>query len=654
MLITSSGGGVAIVDRQSRQAVFWAEVGNAHSAEALPGGKIAVAGSVHARGNCVALFDTSRPGEKLASLELVSAHGLVWDSERERLWALGLTELVRIRLVPSTASVTGLEIESRFRLPGTAEPGGHDLQAWPVTDELLVTTEARVWFFHRATERFRPHPHAHGHAHVKSASPDPVSGRTAWVQATDEQWWSDTVRFENPEAIWRLEGRRLYKARFVRRPASSPESATLLSRVLPSLEARREVQSWPAAPPPLSEGPWPGGVPSPPATIAARPAPAGRYQLRVLAASDPPASAITVFGDAEPEHDLCLRFELAGLRPRTPYSYVIEDANAAASRSPMGTFVTRPALEADQSTKLTFLSCARENQGTATAWRKIAALSPDAVVLLGDTPYIDSTALATQRARYRAFARAPAFAELARRQPVFGIWDDHDFGANDSDGRLVGKANSRATFLNYRPNPSAGHGDQGLYTSFRSGPIEVFLLDTRWFAATEPSFVDDSKPTLLGKAQWDWLRTSLRASPAPFKVLASGMIWNEATRPLKTDHWGHYLHERDALFRFLGEAKISGVVLVSGDIHRSRHLRLDTVSTVGYPLDEFITSPLHDEIIATANAPHPGLQWDSGAPHSFLTLEATTEILVATFHSAGQEILRSVTNNQSTLSVQPK
>src|SRR5439155_21488655 len=131
---------------------------------------------------------------------------------------------------------------------------------------------------------------------------------------------------------------------------------------------------------------------------------------------------------------------------------------------------------------------------------------------------------------------------------------------------------SRRAFLEYHVNPSAGEGEQGIYTRFRLGAADVFLLDTRWFSGTEKSFADPEKTTLLGAKQWEWLQRGLQDSSAPFKLLVCGMIWNEAVRPGKPDYWMKYPWERAALFHFLAEKKIAGVVLVGGDIHRSRAL----------------------------------------------------------------------------------
>jgi hypothetical protein len=314
-------------------------------------------------------------------------------------------------------------------------------------------------------------------------------------------------------------------------------------------------------------------------------------------------------------------------------------------------------------TRLAFGSCADEDKGTGRVWRLLNALSPDAVVLLGDTPYIDTTDPEVQARRYREFAAFPPFAELARSTSVFGTWDDHDFGADGSDGRLQGKEHARAAFVAARSSlpdalpsdparvpsvtidggkeysdpqrvvPTFGADGAGVYSSFRRGHVEVFLLDTRWFARTGPSEFDPAQPTLLGAEQWAWLRAGLRASTASFKVLACGMIWNGAVRPGKDDHWGAYPAEFDGLCRFLGAEAIEGVVLVGGDIHRSRVVVHATAERVGYDVTELISSPMHGRVIENANAPHPGLRFDSGEGHVVCIVAADDQELRAIFRT---------------------
>ena len=102
------------------------------------------------------------------------------------------------------------------------------------------------------------------------------------------------------------------------------------------------------------------------------------------------------------------------------------------------------------------------------------------------------------------------------------------------------------------------------------------------------------------------------------------MIFNGSVRPGKKDHWGTYLAERGALLEFIGENAIDGVVIVTGDIHRTRHLRYPPEEGARYPIDEWITSPLANSVITTANKPHPALVFDAGVEHVFLLLEADT------------------------------
>ena len=307
--------------------------------------------------------------------------------------------------------------------------------------------------------------------------------------------------------------------------------------------------------------------------------------------------------------------EILDLEPATRYLYTVDGASNDA-----WWFETRPVP--DETCRIVFGSCADEKPGSSKVWRRIEADAPSALVLLGDTPYIDTTDLARQRSRYREFGRVPAFAELVGHTPLYSTWDDHDFGRNDTDGNLKGKENSRQAVMEHRPNPGFGEAGEGIFTSFRQGPVEVFLLDARWFARTEG---EGNDPTLLGRRQWAWLERSLAASTAPFRILACGMVFNGSVRPFKTDCWGAYPREYERLVDLIGRVGDEGVVLVSGDVHWSRVMRHDTGARLGHDLMEFVTSPIHEKLIAAANPPHRGLVFSVGEINSFLEIDAAVE-----------------------------
>lgn len=207
LVTASSGGGAALVERATGKVLFWARVVNAHSAELLPGGRLVAASSVGDGGNRLLLYDVAVPDRPLASDELVSAHGAVWDEGRKLLWALGLAELRAYR-------VEG-DVLARAATHELPSKGGHDLSAVPGGRDLVVTTDSEVVLFDRGTGTFRPHPDLGAAAKVKGVSVRPRTGRVAYVQA-ETSWWAETVRFLHPPGSLRREGERLYKARWLR------------------------------------------------------------------------------------------------------------------------------------------------------------------------------------------------------------------------------------------------------------------------------------------------------------------------------------------------------------------------------------------------------------------------------------------------------
>lgn len=365
-------------------------------------------------------------------------------------------------------------------------------------------------------------------------------------------------------------------------------------------------------------GPALGHVDETSARVWIRAAAAGEVELVVRDAVGEVVA--TVEGRALAENDLCVALEADGLAPDRDHTYEVVGEDGPLATGPTLRFRTAPAADAPGRVTLAFGSCASSDP--SSVWSAIELRSAEGLVLLGDTPYLDTRDLAEARAKHRRFLQVPELARLARSTPIWGTWDDHDFGGNDVDGRLEGKERTRKAFVEYRALAHFGEGGEGIYTSFRRGPIEVFLIDARWFARTARDA--EGRWTLLGERQWRWLEERLAASTAPFKVLATGMIWDDKENT-ESDDWGAFPHERERIERFVGDHDISGVVLMGGDIHCSRHLSYPgSAARAGYALDQLIVSPLHERSIASLNVPHPDLVWSAVEPRVFLTLEADT------------------------------
>lgn len=216
ILITSSAGGVALIDRATGHVSFRATAPMAHSADVLPRGLVAVALSIHRDGDRLELYDRRRIETPLLTLPLPSGHGAVWDAARRRLFVLSHDLVQAYRVSGSTASPK-LREAARWTLPGRRD--GHDLSRRP-DGRYLVTTDDGVWIFDPAMGTFVPLTTLNPKLRVKAVSMtgNDRAARIAWVQA-EESWWakgftiaradgSDPVRVP-------VEGMHLYKVRWI-------------------------------------------------------------------------------------------------------------------------------------------------------------------------------------------------------------------------------------------------------------------------------------------------------------------------------------------------------------------------------------------------------------------------------------------------------
>jgi alkaline phosphatase D len=188
----------------------------------------------------------------------------------------------------------------------------------------------------------------------------------------------------------------------------------------------------------------------------------------------------------------------------------------------------------------------------------------DLVLLLGDNHYANTTDPEKQRAALIAHRTNAGFRALFQRTPLYAIWDDHDFGVNDSDTTQKGKEDALRTFTEFYANPGYGQPDDpGVYCRFSRGDVDFFLLDDRYHRSPIKA-KDDGTKTMLGAKQLAWLKRELLASKATIKVLAAGGEWQSDS---VADSWASFRREEDDLFAFLAEHDMKNVLLLSGDRH---------------------------------------------------------------------------------------
>ncbi len=222
-------------------------------------------------------------------------------------------------------------------------------------------------------------------------------------------------------------------------------------------------------------------------------------------------------------------------------------------------------------------------------FNKIYDQKPNFMVWGGDNIYLREVDWYTRTGinhRYTDFRKQKELQPLWGSVHHYAIWDDHDFGPNDSDRSFWGKNLTLDIFKNFWGNLNYVFKDEGVTGTFMWEDCQFFLLDNRYFRA--PNEIIDENKDYFGEKQLNWLIESLRNSSAPFKfVVTGGQIVNEAK---VFENMSNYPGERNKLLKKLEENKISGVLFISGDRHHTNLQKMERKDN--YPLYDLTISPL--------------------------------------------------------------
>ncbi|MFT4977750.1 MAG: alkaline phosphatase D, partial [Myxococcota bacterium] len=326
---------------------------------------------------------------------------------------------------------------------------------------------------------------------------------------------------------------------------------------------------------PLTHGPILGAVTTTTANIwyrtdATRPA-----KLRVAASVDALNTAEPIdYGYPTARDDFAETVTVSGLSAGQTAYYDIEVEGIR-----HGPWSLQTAPEGPVRTRFAFGSCSKDDD--QPIFGVIAAWDPDLFLFVGDNHYGNTSELSDLRQFYRWAHERSLRAALMAETVTLATWDDHDFVGNNSDGNDDGKDVALRVFAEYWANGSYGTPDTaGVFSAHRYGDVAFILIDDRYWRG-----IDDD---MLGAAQEAWLLDTLAKSDATFTFLVSGSQWSLEG---SSDSWGAFEASQTRLREALVSQGIEGVVMLSGDIHRSE-LRLLPGADGGYAIPELVSSPL--------------------------------------------------------------
>jgi alkaline phosphatase D len=335
---------------------------------------------------------------------------------------------------------------------------------------------------------------------------------------------------------------------------------------------------------------------------------------------------------AGPSQDHTVKINVTGLKPARTYYYRFIYGT---KRSRTGRTRTAPATTSSPANlRFGVVSCANLQAGWFSAYRHLADRNDlHAVLHLGDylyeygpgeygygqserdirphEPAREMVSLADYRRRHAQYKRDPDLQRLHARYAFIHTWDDHE-SANDAwnDGAenhtadegswSARRAASHRSFDEWMPvrmNGTAALGDgTQLYRRLQFGDLaEISMLDLRTYrdkqlaAQVDPQQADPAR-TVTGRAQMDWLKTSLVQQAVQWKLVGNPVMIAPVTfagvprdlvkpvndtvgllppdgAPYNVDQWDGYTDDRREVFEHLRDNGVTDSLFITGDIH---------------------------------------------------------------------------------------
>lgn len=211
---------------------------------------------------------------------------------------------------------------------------------------------------------------------------------------------------------------------------------------------------------------------------------------------------------------------------------------------------------------------------------KMHEQKPDFMLWLGDNMYLREADWNTQTGIFHRYTHTRSLPEMQAflgSVHHYAIWDDHDFGPNDSDKSFSKKDLTLETFKMFWGNPNYGIANtegKGVTGTFVWGDVQFFLLDDRYFRTANKNMA--SPRSILGDQQREWLINALASSQATFKIIAVGGQFISSAQ--EKENFANFPEEKQAIIAAIQKNKVSGVLFMTGDRHFSELSKLETAN----------------------------------------------------------------------------
>ncbi|WNJ16874.1 alkaline phosphatase D family protein [Pontibacter sp. G13] len=304
------------------------------------------------------------------------------------------------------------------------------------------------------------------------------------------------------------------------------------------------------------------------------------------------------------EHAYTAHLLANSVRPGTDYEYRVLINGAEIDRPYATTFSTPPLWQYrtdPPAMKIALGSCTYINDepydrpgnpygGGYEIFEELHKESADMMLWLGDNTYLREADWYSRTGIVHRYTHTRATAEmqaLLASTANYAIWDDHDFGPNNSDKSFVNKDLALEAFQDFWANPSYGMREfAGTSSTFEWGDAQFFMLDNRYHR--DPNRLTTAPRSILGEAQLEWFKHALVSSNAKFKFVMIGcQVLNSVGK--YENYEAIAPQEREEILDFIAKEGIRNVIFLTGDRH---HSEMSKITRDGIDIYDFTVSPL--------------------------------------------------------------
>lgn len=222
--------------------------------------------------------------------------------------------------------------------------------------------------------------------------------------------------------------------------------------------------------------------------------------------------------------------------------------------------------------RVAIVSCISDIVHIPLLWDNLKDQNPDYIFMIGDNVYGDlfhDYIEITESHLWERYARSWKVFKIFQQthlKPVLAIWDDHDFGKNNSDSSFENKEFSLflfRTFFNQEYDTLNLEQGPGVSFSFKVAKNVFIFLDDRFFRDSN----ENKRGSYFSENQVHWIKDQFKKNADDTFWLISGNQWFGT----KGQDESFEINHPETLYLFFRSIELDkfNVHLISGDSHFS-------------------------------------------------------------------------------------